>query len=119
MSGPFLVPLVKRFVPHFKGVHLLRGDKLGVDGNEVFFEIFLECFPCSETWGRGQEDSLLAIFRPFTSRGISFEQGEGRGNSFLYIRVYVLVQIVVVGKVRPEGFSLVGGTIKGVWKSLQ
>ena len=73
MSGPFLVPLVKRFVPHFKGVHLLGGDKLGVDGNEMFFKVFLECFPCPETGGRGQEGSFLAIFCPFTGRGISFE----------------------------------------------
>ena len=91
MSGPFLVPLVKRLVSHFKGVHLLGGDKLGVDGNEMFSKVFFKCSPCSETGGRGQGGSFLAIFCPFTGRGLLFEQGKGGGNSFFYIGVYVLV----------------------------
>ena len=114
-----MVPLVKQLIPHFKGVHLLEGDKLGVDGNEMIFKVFFKCFPCSEAGGRGQEGGFLAIFCTFTSRGILFEQGEGGGNSFFHVRVYVLVQVVVVGKVQPEGFSLVGGAIKGIWRSSQ
>ena len=106
MSGPFLVPLVKQLVLHFKEVHLLGGDKLGVDGNEMIFKVFLKCFPCSETRGRGQEGSFLAIFCPFTGRGVSFEQGEGRGNSFFDVGVYVLVQVVVVGKVDRKSTRL-------------
>ena len=98
---------------------MLGGDKLGVDGNEMVFKVFFECLPCSETGGRGQEGSFLAIFCPFAGRGISFEQGEGRGNSFFDVGVYVLVQVVVVGKVRPEGFSLVGGAVKGIWRGSQ
>ena len=89
MSEPFLIPLVKWFVPHFKEVHLLGGDQLGVNGNEMVFKVFLECFPYSETGGRGQEGSFLAIFCPFAGRGIPFKQGEGGGNSFFHIGVYV------------------------------
>ena len=119
MGGPSLVSLVEQFVFHFKEVNLLGRDKFHVDRNEVVSEVFFKCGPHSKTGRSGQKGCFLMVFFPFTCRGVSFKEGEGGGNSSSLVCVYVLVQIVVVGKIQPEGFCLVGGAIKGIWRGIK